>query len=349
MSKKKIIGIVLGVFVVMSIVTNGTETESINGKDSKVTNTVISEKTEDMTQDETQQSSIEEDLITDLPTDQPTVIPTEPPSATAEPTKEPTDKQSESINTESIEYKGNSYEIISVDGGDLSGKRQANVAVDVGYGDRVYWALTNEYGQLVHVIADNVILQDDATEPVNSDGRYYDDEANVPGTEQVDLDQGHVIADSLGGVSNAYNITPQNSTLNRHGDQAYMEKVIRDAGGCENFVATIYYSDTETKIPSKYKFEYVLNGSKVVDEFENVNPDEINEVINSEKVDNNENSKVTSAPSTKREDISKVDTNGNGTVTISEAKAAGFAMPINSDHWLYDYMIDKDGDGMVGE
>ena len=37
-----------------------------------------------------------------------------------------------------------------------------------------------------------------------------------------------MIADSLGGVSNAYNITPQNSTLNRHGDQAYMEKAIRE-------------------------------------------------------------------------------------------------------------------------
>lgn len=48
-------------------------------------------------------------------------------------------------------------------------------------------------------------------------------------------------------------------------------------------------------------------------------------------------------------DISWIDTNGNGTVTIAEAKAAGFAMPIYSDHWLYPYMIDRDGDGMVGE
>ena len=81
MSKKKIIGIVLGVFVVMSIVTNGTETESINGKDSKVTNTVISEKTEDKTQDVTQQSSIEEVIIANFPTDQPTIIPTDAPLA----------------------------------------------------------------------------------------------------------------------------------------------------------------------------------------------------------------------------------------------------------------------------
>ncbi|WP_170114394.1 DNA/RNA non-specific endonuclease [Streptohalobacillus salinus] len=48
-------------------------------------------------------------------------------------------------------------------------------------------------------------------------------------------------------------------------------------------------------------------------------------------------------------DVSSVDTNGNGTVTISEAEAAGYSMPITDDHWLYKYMIDRDGDGMVGE
>lgn len=47
--------------------------------------------------------------------------------------------------------------------------------------------------------------------------------------------------------------------------------------------------------------------------------------------------------------IAEIDTNGNGQVTIAEAKAAGFEMPITSDHWLYEYMHDADGDGMVGE
>lgn len=47
--------------------------------------------------------------------------------------------------------------------------------------------------------------------------------------------------------------------------------------------------------------------------------------------------------------VADVDTNGNGTVTIAEAKAAGYKMPITSDHWLYKYMRDADGDGMVGE
>ena len=85
------------------------------------------------------------------------------------------------------------YKLIYVDGGDLSGHREANVVVDIGFGDREYWAFTNEYGQLVKVIADQIILQDDTTELVTSEGRYFPDEAKVPGTEASDLDEGHVI------------------------------------------------------------------------------------------------------------------------------------------------------------
>lgn len=164
--------------------------------------------------------------------------------------------------------------VIEVDGGDMSGTREPNVKVDIGFGNREYWAYTNEYGQLVRVEAKEIVLQDDNTEPVTAEGRYYSDEAKVPGVEQKDLDEGHIIADSLGGVSNAYNITPQNSTLNRHGDQAYMEKVIRDAGGCTDFVATITYPNTETQIPSHYNYKYVLKGNEVEDDFDNVNPDD---------------------------------------------------------------------------
>ena len=192
--------------------------------------------------------------------------------------------QSSSDKTEDI-FAG--YKLIEVDGGNLSGHREPNVVVDIGFGDREYWAFTNEYGQLVKVVAKQIILQDDSTEPVNSKGRYYNDEAKVPGVERSDLDEGHIIADSLGGVSNAYNITPQNSTLNRHGDQAYMEKVIRDAGGCTDFVAIITYPNTTTQIPSHYSYTYKLNGNVIKDEFDNINPDKYNSSLESNASTNN--------------------------------------------------------------
>ncbi|MFC9601153.1 DNA/RNA non-specific endonuclease [Peribacillus butanolivorans] len=236
------------------------------------------------------------------------------------------------------------YKLIEVDGGDLSGYREPNVVVDIGYGDRKYWSFTNEHGQLVRVIADEIVLQDDRTEPVTSSGRYYSDEAKVPGVERADLDEGHIIADSLGGVSNAYNITPQESTLNRHGDQAYMEDAIRKAGGATNFEAIITYPNTETQIPSSYQYTYTINGEKIVDKFNNVNPDKVNKSLG---LTGKKSSNSTS--SNKKGDISSVDTNGDGQVTIKEAKAAGYSMPITSDHWLYPYMDDRDNDGMVGE
>ena len=239
-------------------------------------------------------------------------------------------------------YKNEKYKIINVYGGNRSGYRAKNVAVDIGYGDRKYYGLTNEYGQLEYVLAEKITLQNDNTEDVNKDGRYYDDEANVPGTEKSNLDQGHIIADSLGGVANAYNITPQDSILNRHGDQAYMEKVIRDAGGCSMFIAKITYPNTKTQTPSKYRYEYILRGNKIVDEFNNANP---------EGTYNSSSSKETnkSSSSNSSNNVSKIDSNHNGQVTIKEAKEAGFKMPISSDHWLYKYMIDGDGDGLVGE
>ncbi len=168
------------------------------------------------------------------------------------------------------------FRSIVVEGGDLSGHREANVVVNIGFGDRKYYGFTNEYGQLFRVTADKIILQDDFLEPVLDSGRYYLDAANVSGTERATFDKGHVIADSLGGVANAYNITPQDSILNGHGDQAYMEKVIRDAGGCTNFLAVITYSNTTTQIPSHYSFTYTIDGNVIVDEFDNVNPDESN-------------------------------------------------------------------------
>lgn len=224
-----------------------------------------------------------------------------------------------SVSTDQFE----GYTVIEVDGGDLSGHRQPNVVVDIGFGDREYWAFTNEYGQLVKVIADRIILQDDSKEPVNSKGRYYSDEAKVLGTGASNLDEGHVIADSLGGVSNAYNITPQNSTLNRQGDQAYIEKVIKDAGGCTDFVAIISYPDTKTQIPSHYSFTYTLMGNVINDEFDNVNPDELNAGIDENSSDeivapsSNKSSSVVITSLDKNAEYIVIKNTGNQAINLS--------------------------------
>lgn len=177
--------------------------------------------------------------------------------------------KSTSNSTTSNDDMFDGYKIVDVNYCSLSGSRQANVAVDIGYGDREYWAFTNEHGQLIKVVAKKIVPQNDNTEDVNSSGRYCGDEAKVAGVEASDLDEGHVIADSLGGVSNAYNITPQNSTLNRTGKQADMEESIRKAGGCTDFTAIITYPNTTTMTPSHYAYTYTLNGKVVKTEFEN--------------------------------------------------------------------------------
>ena len=165
------------------------------------------------------------------------------------------------------------YTKLDVSGGNTSGSRKPNSVVDIGFGKRQYWGFTNEHGQLFKVVARKVTLQDSKTEPVLSDGRYYEDEAKVPGVERADLDEGHVIADSLGGVSNAYNITPQNSTVNRKGGKQYqVEEEIRSAGGCTDFVAIITYPNNATQIPSHYSYSYTINGKRKTVDFANEEP-----------------------------------------------------------------------------
>lgn len=237
----------------------------------------------------------------------------DPPQVADSPAEDTPSVNASTVNTPVLDSKaedvteGGKYRLIEVDGGDVSGEREAEVVVNVGFGDREYYAYTNAYGQLVRVIAKEIILQDDDTEAVNENGRYFKEEAFVAGTESKDLDQGHVIADSL--------------------------------GGCKNFEAIITYPDKKTQIPSRYQYTYTVTydgkDHTVEDAFDNVNPDEVNAPLNEKVILD--------------KDLSQVDSNGDGKVTIKEAKAAGYKMPIKKGHWLYKYMKDADGDGMVGE
>lgn len=145
----------------------------------------------------------------------------------------------------------------------LSGEREANVKVDIGFAERKYYAYTNNSAQLIYVTADYVALQRD-DELAEGKKRYCYDEAKVPGTEAKDKDEGHILADSLGGVANAYNITPQDSYTNRNGAQAEMERFMRDilkkGGEITNFQAFIEYPDETTHTPDFYTYEMYANG-----------------------------------------------------------------------------------------
>ena len=222
------------------------------------------------------------------------------------------------------------YKIVDVNYCSLSGSRQANVAVDIGYGDREYWAFTNEHGQLVKVVAKKIVPQNDNTEDVNSSGRYCGDEAKVAGVEASDLDEGHVIADSLGGVSNAYNITPQNSTLNRTGKQADMEESIRKAGGCTDFTAIITYPNTSTMTPSKYSYTYTLNGKVVKTEFENKGSSSSSKSSSSSTSSSNKKSSSSSTSNKKSSSSSSSSSNSSKSSSSSSSSNKSSSSSSNS-------------------
>ena len=169
-----------------------------------------------------------------------------------------------------------SYLSNDVDTCDISGFRKANAKIDIGVDTkkitRNYYGYTNEYSQLVKVTADKLILQ--TKEEGIYDGRYCQDEAKVSGTEKKDYDEGHVIADSLGGASNAYNITPQKSNVNRKGGKQYeleekFRNILANGGEITNLNVDIIYDNKVTQTPSKYIFSWVENGNQRNEEFLN--------------------------------------------------------------------------------
>lgn len=242
------------------------------------------------------------------------------------------DKSTSNSTTSNDMFDG--YKIVDVNYCSLSGSRQANVAVDIGYGDREYWAFTNEHGQLVKVVAKKIIPQNDDTEDVNSNGRYCNDEAKVPGVEASDLDEGHVIADSLGGVSNAYNITPQNSTLNRTGKQADMEESIRNAGGCTDFTAIITYPNTSTMTPSHYAYTYTLNGKVTKTEFYNKSSSKSSSTSNKKNSSKSSSSSKKSSNTSKSSSSSNKSSNSNKSKSNSSSNSSVESTPVGGQVWI---------------
>ncbi len=241
---------------------------------------------------------------------------------------------------ETSNFDTSDYQLVDSSACSLSGERVANAKVDIGYDSdyatRDYYAYTNEYSQLVYVEAEEIILQNDDKE-ISGDDRYCSDEAKVPGVEESDLDEGHVIADSLGGASNAYNITPQGSQLNRYGTQADIEEDIRSNGGATNFTATIEYQATDTQIPSTYTLSYTVNGTPKSYTFDNeYTPDGSDSSVNTDTTDVQVDTTETTSTST------------DGAVSYANCTAvrdAG-AAPIYEGDPGYSRSLDRDGDGV---
>ncbi len=174
------------------------------------------------------------------------------------------------------------YQKKSRDACDLSGTRAKNAVVDIGYdsdyANRIYYAYTDKYGRIKKVEAAVIIRQAQTIEQTvfgangtSDELRYCYDEAKVTGAVGK-YNEGHVIADSLGGVSNAYNITPEIGTVNLYGGQYKMEEEIRTAiksgSVVTNFTMRIAY-ERKSAIPSKYSATYYIDGKRISRTFEN--------------------------------------------------------------------------------
>lgn len=91
-----------------------------------------------------------------------------------------------------------------------------------------------------------------------------------------------------------------------------MEEEIRDAGGATNFEAIITYPDTNTMIPSHYKYTYTINGFTTTIEFDNSDDEvtssnssksEVNNNANTSTNSSNNSQQVQSTPSKSQEQI----------------------------------------------
>ena len=103
-----------------------------------------------------------------------------------------------------------------------------------------------------------------------------------------------------------------------------MEKVIRDAGGCTDFVAIITYANTTTQIPSHYSYTYTINGNVMKDEFDNINPDEYNSNLGINSSDSTSNDATNNTGSS---NTTSTTTNNNNTVSSSSNSGTVYWTP----------------------
>jgi hypothetical protein len=89
------------------------------------------------------------------------------------------------------------------------------------------------------------------------------------------------MADSLGGVSMPIIYTPQVVFNTRHGARLIWKRLFEMRVGCTDFLAIITY--TRYKNPNSQPLsvsQLYLKGNVIHDEFDNVNPDVVNQALN---------------------------------------------------------------------
>ncbi len=134
------------------------------------------------------------------------------------------------------------------------GGRQSNVKVDIGAGDRSYYAYTNEFAQITYIEADEIAVQDITKESVTNNGDYCDGIASVFGSDTSGMTAYRIIGDNIGGASNAYNVIATNKT----GSLEQITNEILSYGSATDFKAILSYASTNSYAPSSISISYKL-------------------------------------------------------------------------------------------
>lgn len=186
-----------------------------------------------------------------------------------------------------------------------------------------------------HLIGHQLTGEDDNAENLMTGTRYFNTEGMLPFenfvANYIEETENHV----------RYRITPHFEGNNLLASGIYMEGFSIEDNG-EGLSFHIYVPNIQPEVEINYATGESKFDEPVVEE--PVKKEPVKKEAPKESV-----VEETPAPAPSGGDVSSVDANGNGKVTIQEAKDAGFSMPLYSDHWLYPYMDDRDNDGMVGE
>ena len=145
--------------------------------------------------------------------------------------------------------------------------------------------------------------------------------------------------------SDILNLTLASPSVNRH------QKVAKDAAEWLPALNECWYVDRTIKVRLKYGLTIDRAEAEAVDKV--LATCESTEMVmlapmTEESSTRTETATPTPAPASEVDALAMYDDNGNGRITCAEARAHGIA-PVHRGHPAYEYMQDRDGDGVVCE